>query len=284
MTEKKKILVGHSPDSDDAFMFYALSQNKIISDKYEFSHELLDIETLNHKAFNSEFDLTAMSVHAYAYLSDKYLFCISGASMGENYGPVLIENGNWDYRDQNAPSKVAIPGELTSAYLALKLYFAETARSNVEFVIVPFDKITESVKSGETNAGLLIHEGQLTYTREGFRLIADLGVWWMRDTDLPLPLGANGIKRNLPQNVINDVAKLLNESIQYALEFREDALHYALNFGRGLEHYDADQFIGMYVNNRTLDLGEDGKHSVKLFLKRAFDSGIIPKLVEPEFV
>jgi 1,4-dihydroxy-6-naphthoate synthase len=284
MTEKMKINVGHSPDSDDAFMFYALSQDKIITDKYEFEHKLLDIETLNHKAFDSEFDLTALSVHAYAYLSDKYLFCTSGASMGENYGPVLIENGNWDYRDQNAPAKVAIPGELTSAFLALKLYFAESKRSNIEFVNVPFDKIMDSVKTGETNAGLIIHEGQLTYTREGFRLIADLGVWWMIDTGLPLPLGANGIKRNLPANVINDIAKLLNESIQYALEFREDALNYALKFGRGLEHYDADQFVGMYVNNRTLDLGEDGKQSVKLFLKRAYDNGIVPTLVEPEFV
>ncbi|MDR0391097.1 MAG: ABC transporter substrate-binding protein [Planctomycetaceae bacterium] len=279
-----KIRVGHSPDSDDAFMFYALAENKINTNEYEFSHELIDIETLNQRAFQSEFDLTAMSVHAYAYLADKYLFCKSGASMGENYGPVLIENGNWDYRDQNSPTRVAIPGELTSAFLALQLYFAETERKNVEFVNVPFDKIINSVKSGETNAGLIIHEGQLTYEREGFRLIVDLGVWWMRDTGLPLPLGANGIKRDLPPNVITDVAKLLNESIQYALDFREDALDYAIKFGRGLERYDADQFVGMYVNNRTLDLGNDGQQSVKEFLKRAYNNGITPNLVEPEFV
>ncbi|MDR1484144.1 MAG: ABC transporter substrate-binding protein [Planctomycetaceae bacterium] len=284
MTEKLKIRVGHSPDSDDAFMFYALAQNKITIDEYEFSHELLDIETLNHRAFQGEFDLTAMSVHAYAHLADKYLFCKSGASMGENYGPVLIENGNWDYRDQKSPVRVAIPGELTSAFLALQLYFAETERENTEFVNVPFDKIIDSVKSGETNAGLLIHEGQLTYSRDGLRLIVDLGIWWMRDTGLPLPLGANGIRRNLPENVIADIAKFLNESIQYALDFREDALDYALKFARGLERFDADQFVGMYVNNRTLDIGEDGQLSVKEFLKRAYNNGIIPKLIEPEFV
>jgi 1,4-dihydroxy-6-naphthoate synthase len=265
-------------------MFYAIAENKIPTGQYEFSHALIDIETLNHRAFDSEFDLTAMSVHAYAYLADKYLFCKSGASMGENYGPVLIENGNWNYRDQNSPAKIAIPGKLTSAFLALQLYFAETGRKNVEFVNVPFDKIIDSIKSGETNAGLLIHEGQLTYEREGLRLIVDLGVWWMRDTGLPLPLGANGIKRTLAANVITDIAKLLNESIQYALDFREDALDYAIKFGRGLERFDADQFVGMYVNNRTLDLGEDGKQSVKEFLKRAYNNGIIQNLIEPEFV
>ncbi|MDR2344973.1 MAG: ABC transporter substrate-binding protein [Planctomycetaceae bacterium] len=284
MTEKLQIRIGHSPDSDDAFMFYALATDKIVSDKYEFSHELLDIDTLNYRAFNSEFDLTAMSVHAYAYLADKYLFCKSGASMGENYGPVLIENGNWDYRHQDTPARVAIPGELTSAFLALKLYFAETKRTNIEFINVPFDKVVDSIKSGETEAGLLIHEGQLTYTREGLRLIVDLGVWWMQETELPLPLGANGIKKDLPSNVINDVTKLLNESIQYALDFREDALNYALKFGRGLEYYDVDQFVGMYVNNRTLDLGGDGQKSIREFLKRAYNNGIIPNLIEPEFV
>ncbi|MDR2171734.1 MAG: ABC transporter substrate-binding protein [Planctomycetaceae bacterium] len=284
MTEKIKIRIGHSPDSDDAFMFYALAEKKIVTDKYEFTHELLDIETLNHRAFNGDFELTAMSVHAYAYLSDKYLFCQSGASMGENYGPVLIENGNWDYRNLTAPARVAIPGELTSAFLALKLYFAEIGRENIEYVVVPFDKIIESVKSGETDAGLLIHEGQLTYIRDGFRLIVDLGVWWMLGVGLPLPLGANGIRRDLPPDVIVDVTKLLNESIQYALNFREDALDHALKFGRGLERYDVDQFVGMYVNNLTLDLGENGKQSVREFLKRAYDTGAVPKLVEPEFV
>jgi 1,4-dihydroxy-6-naphthoate synthase len=284
MTEKMKIRVGHSPDSDDAFMFYALEKNKITVDDYEFSHELQDIDTLNHLALDGEFELTAMSVHAYAYLADKYLFCKSGTSMGENYGPVLIENGNWNYRDQNSPVSVAIPGELTSAFLALQLYFAETERKNVEFVNVPFDQIIDSIKSGETDAGLLIHEGQLTYSREGLRLIVDLGIWWLRDTGLPLPLGANGIRRDLPKNVIKDIVKLLNESIQYALVFREDALDYALQFGRGLERYDADQFVGMYVNNRTLDLGEDGQRSVREFLKRAYNNGIVPNLIEPEFV
>jgi 1,4-dihydroxy-6-naphthoate synthase len=225
-----------------------------------------------------------MSVHAYAYLSDIYLFCKSGSSMGENYGPVLVENGNWDYRDPNSPMRVAIPGELTSAFLALQLYFAQTNRKNVEFVNIPFDKIVESVKSGETNAGLLIHEGQLTYSREGLRLIVDLGIWWMRDTGLPLPLGANGIRRDLPPKVIEDVTKLLNESIQYALEFREQALDYAMDFGRGLERYDADQFVGMYVNNRTLDLGRDGQRSVCEFLKRAHENAIVPTLVKPVFM
>jgi 1,4-dihydroxy-6-naphthoate synthase len=284
MTGKMRIRIGHSPDSDDAFMFYALAENKVDTGEYEFTHELLDIETLNQRAFEGEFELTAMSVHAYAYLADKYLFCNAGASMGENYGPVLVEKGNWDYQDQNSPMRVAIPGELTSAFLALKLYFAATDRNNVEFVNVPFDKIIDSVKAGETDAGLIIHEGQLTYSREGLRLIVDLGVWWMRDTGLPLPLGANGIRRDLPPEVVKDISILLSESIQYALEFRENSLEYAGKFGRGLESYDVDQFVGMYVNKRTLDLGEDGQRAVLEFLKRAHDNGIVPKLVEPEFI
>jgi 1,4-dihydroxy-6-naphthoate synthase len=280
-----KIKVGHSPDSDDAFMFYAIATGKIDTGEYEFSHELLDIESLNQRAFKSEFDLTALSVHAYAHLSDLYVLCNSGASMGESYGPILVENGNWDYGDVNVLSRVAIPGELTSAFLALKLYFMETGRNNIEYVNVPFDQIIDSVKSGKTDAGLLIHEGQLTYSRDGLRSVVDLGVWWMRATQgLPLPLGVNGIKRSLPPETIKDIGQILKESIEYALDFREDALDYALQFGRGLEKYDADKFIGMYVNNRTLDLGEDGRRSMREFLKRAHKSGIIPNEIVPEFV
>ena len=278
------IRVGHSPDSDDAFMFYALANDKLDTGHYRFIHELVDIETLNRRAFHGELELTAVSVHAYSYLNDVYALCNCGASMGDKYGPILIENGAWNYGDKNAPMRIAIPGELTTAYLVLKLYLAKEKRSNVELIKVPFDRITEAVQAKQYDAGLVIHEGQLTFKREGMRLIADLGVWWHEQTNLPLPLGANAIRRDLPGQTISDVVRLLHRSIKYALDNREEALDYALQFGRGLQRSDADRFVGMYVNNWTLDFGDVGRRAVRELLQQAYDHGIVPKRVVPEFI
>ena len=279
---KQIIRVGHSPDSDDAFMFYALAKGKIDTGQYEFVHELVDIETLNRRAFHGELELTAVSVHAYAYLNDVYALCNCGASMGDKYGPILVESGAAQTAD--APMRIAIPGELTTAFLTLKLYLAQEKRTNVEFINVPFDQILEDVKANKYDAGLIIHEGQLTFEREGLKLIADLGVWWMERTGLPLPLGANAIRRDLPGQTIPDVVRFLHGSIKYALDNREAALDYALEFGRGLKRDDADKFVGMYVNHWTLDFGDVGRRAVQELLKQAYEHEIVPKRVVPEFV
>jgi 1,4-dihydroxy-6-naphthoate synthase len=276
------IRVGHSPDSDDAFMFYALAQGKLDTGQYEFIHELADIETLNRRAFHGELELTAVSVHAYAYLNDVYALCNCGASMGDKYGPILVENDAAQTAD--APMRIAIPGELTTAFLVLKLYLAQEKRSNVEFIKVPFDEIIEAVKAEQYDAGLIIHEGQLTFEQEGLKLIADMGVWWTEQTNLPLPLGANAIRRDLPGQTITDVVRLLHASIKYALDHREEALDYALEYGRGLRRSDADKFVGMYVNHWTLDFGETGRRAVRELLQQAYDHGIVPKRVVPEFI
>ena len=279
---KQIIRVGHSPDSDDAFMFYALAKGKIDTGQYEFVHELVDIETLNRRAFHGELELTAVSVHAYAYLNDVYALCNCGASMGDQYGPVLVENGAAQTTD--APMRIAVPGELTTAFLTLKLYIAQEQRTNVEFVNVPFDQILEAVKAKEYDAGLIIHEGQLTFEREGLKLVADLGVWWKTRENLPLPLGANAIRRDLPGQTISDVVRLLHGSIKFALDHRDEALDYALEFGRGLKRDDADKFVGMYVNHWTLDFGDEGRRAVRELLQQAYDHGIVPKRVVPEFI
>ena len=281
---KQIIRVGHSPDSDDAFMFYALAKGKLDTGQYEFIHELVDIETLNRRAFHGELELTAVSVHAYAYLNDVYALCNCGASMGDKYGPILVESGAWNYDDKNAPMRIAIPGELTTAFLALKLYLAKEKRTNIEFVKVPFDQILEAVKAKQYNAGLIIHEGQLTFERERLKLIIDLGTWWKDEADLPLPLGANAIRRDLPGQTSSDVVRLLYGSIKYALDHRDEALDYALQFGRGLQRSDADQFVGMYVNHWTLDFGDAGRRAVRELLQQAYDHGIVPKRVVPEFI
>ena len=281
---KQIIHVGHSPDSDDAFMFYALAKGKLDIGQYEFVHELVDIETLNRRAFHGEIELTAVSVHAYAYLNDVYALCNCGASMGDKYGPILVENGTWNYNDKNAPLRIAIPGELTTAFLTLKLYLAQEKRTNVEFVQVPFDQILEAVQANQYDAGLIIHEGQLTFDREGLKLIVDLGVWWKEKTGLPLPLGANAIRRDLSGQTISDVVRLLHSSIKYALDHRESALDYALQFGRGLRRDDADKFVGMYVNDWTLDFGDVGRRAVRELLQQAYDFGIVPKRIVPEFI
>lgn len=294
MSELKRLIrIGHSPDSDDAFMFYALANNKLDVGPYEFTHELVDIETLNRRAFYGELELTAVSVHAYAHLNDVYSLCNCGASMGDKYGPTLIETGKWTEKiatgNNSEPASIAIPGELTTAFLTLKLWLEETGRANVDFVNVPFDRVTEAVQAGhygdkKVDAGLIIHEGQLTYQSLGLVLIVDLGVWWMETTGLPLPLGANAIRKDLPWEVKSDVVRLLKASIKYGLDHREEALDYALKFGRGLDRNDADKFVGMYVNDWTLDFGDIGRKAVTELLSRAYKAGAVPKKVVPDFV
>ena len=283
-SSKQLIRVGHSPDPDDAFMFYALAKDLIDTGPYRFEHELVDIETLNRRAFAGELELTALSLHAYAYLADKYVLCPCGASMGDKYGPMVVAR-----RAVSIPElrdlTIAIPGTLTTAYLALRLCLG----NDFQHVVVPFDQILDVTAAGEfggrkVDAGLVIHEGQLTYGDQQLTLIVDLGRWWFDDTGLPLPLGANGVRRDLGPQAMRDVNRLLHESIRYGLEHRAAALDYALGFGRGLDHGMADTFVGMYVNDWTLDFGPRGREAVTRLLARGHEAGVIPKLVSPEFV
>lgn len=278
------IRVGHSPDADDAFMFYALAKNRIDTGRYRFQHELVDIETLNRRALAAELELTAVSVHAYAYLTDRYLLCTCGASMGEGYGPIVVARENLP-TESLRQAAIAVPGKLTTAYLALRLCLG------VEFpcVVVPFDQILAAVQAGQyqghpIDAGLVIHEGQLTYADCGLKLILDTGQWWFEKTGLPLPLGANAIRKDLGNQTIRDVHRLLRQSIQYGLEHREEALAYALGFGRGLAHCKADQFVEMYVNQGTLDFGPCGRRAVARLLAFGHEAGVLSNLVVPEFV
>ncbi len=285
MTATKQLIrVGHSPDPDDAFMFYALAKDKIDTGEYRFEHELVDIETLNRRAFEGELELTAISLHAYAYLSDKYAICSSGASMGDKYGPMVVAPKELT-RQQLREATIAIPGELTTANLALRMCLG----CEFKHVLVPFDQIIEAVVAGEwegqtLDAGLIIHEGQLTYADSNLRLILDMGQWWFDETGLPLPLGANGIRKDLGAETIAEVHRLLKQSIQYGLEHRDDALDYAQEFGRGLDRAKADKFVGMYVNDWTLDFGPRGRQAVTELLARGHKAGVIPNLVIPEFV
>ena len=276
-----KITIAHSPDSDDAFMHYALARHKIDAGDYEFEHILQDIETLNRAAQNSTYDVTALSIHAYAYLHEKYSLLSHGASMGEEYGPMIVARKEYSLDDIKSQT-VAIPGTQTSAYLGLKLFAPE-----IETIEMPFDEILPAVVDGKVEAGLLIHEGQLTYSSAGTHLVLDLGKWWSEQTGgLPLPLGGNAIRRDLPEDVKHDVSHLLKESIRYALEHREEALDYALEFARGLEDERdlTNRFVGMYVNQRTLDYGDDGRRAVQLFLDKGHEAGVIPHKVDVEFV
>jgi 1,4-dihydroxy-6-naphthoate synthase len=274
-----EIKVGHSPDPDDAFMFYALAKDKIDTGNYRFTHELQDIESLNRRAFSGELELTAVSLHGYAYLSDKYALCSCGASMGDNYGPMVVAREAWSVDDLRGKT-IAVPGTYTSAFLALKLVLGD----DFEHEIHPFDEILNVVEQGKTDAGLIIHEGQLTYANQGLKLIVDLGEWWHEETGLPLPLGANAIRRDLGEQAMEEVTALLKQSIQFGLDHREEALAYALQFGRDLDNKKADKFVGMYVNDWTLDFGEAGRESVKLFLDRGYDAGIIPHQVKLDFI
>jgi 1,4-dihydroxy-6-naphthoate synthase len=282
--EKRLIRVGHSPDPDDAFMFYALAKDKIDCGRFRFEHELVDIETLNRRAFAGELELTALSLHAYAHLADKYVLCTCGASMGDNYGPMVVSRQPQTV-EALCGQTIAVPGTLTTAFLTLRMCLG----SDFRHVIVPFDQILDAVVAGQhaghpIDAGLIIHEGQLTYGDQHLHLIVDLGEWWMKETGLPLPLGANGIRKDLGSEVIREVNRLLGESIRYGLAHRQPALDYAQQFGRGLDTRKADTFVGMYVNDWTLDFGERGREAVRQLLARGHASGIIPKLVEPEFV
>jgi 1,4-dihydroxy-6-naphthoate synthase len=282
---KQLIRVGHSPDPDDAFMFYALAKDLLPTGDYQFTHELVDIETLNQRAFSGELELTAVSIHAYAYLQDQYLLCNCGASMGDGYGPMVVAKEKFTVEELKG-KRIAIPGKLTSATLALRLFLGQ----DFEHVLVPFDQIIPAVVAGEyegqpIDAGLIIHEGQLTYGDQNLQLIVDLGVWWGAETGgLPLPLGANAIRKNLGHETIVEVEKLLGQSINYGLDHRQPALDYALQYGRDLDNAKADKFVGMYVNDWTRDFGDKGRESVRLFLERGYQAGVLPKLVTPEFV
>jgi 1,4-dihydroxy-6-naphthoate synthase len=272
-----RIRIAHSPDSDDAFMFYGLASGRIPSNGFELEHVLSDIETLNRAAFTGTYEITAVSFHAYAHLTDRYILLPHGASMGDRYGPVVVAR-----KDGPASLKgirVAIPGELTTAFLTLRLF-----DPSVEYVVVPFDQIQEKVHAGEVAAGLLIHEGQLTYADEGLRKIVDLGEWWAdRTGGLPLPLGGNVIRRDLGAAAISTLSRLLRDSIAYGLEHREEAVDYAMQFGRGLDRKRTDRFVGMYVNGLTLDYGERGREAVRRLLEDSQAAGLLPKPVEVEF-
>ena len=281
---RQLIRVGHSPDPDDAFMFYALAKDKLDTGRYRFEHELVDIETLNRRAFSGELELTAVSLHAYAYLSDVYMLCPCGASMGDRYGPMVVSRAECSI-DELAHKTIAVPGRLTTAFLALRMCL------EVDFshVVVPFDQILDVVAAGEyegqpVDAGLVIHEGQLTYAQQDLRLVIDTGQWWFDQTGLPLPLGANAIRKDLGMETIRQVNRLLKESIQYGLDHRDEALDYALSYGRGLDRAKTDQFVGMYVNDWTLDFGPRGREAVTQLLARGHAAGVIPKLIVPEFV
>lgn len=278
------IRVGHSPDPDDAFMFHALAKGKIDTGKYRFEHELVDIETLNRRAFLGELELTAVSLHAYAHLADLYMLCTCGASMGDRYGPMVVARSECSLEDLSQRT-IAVPGTLTTAYLVLRMCLG----IEFSYVVVPFDKILEAVADGRyqeasIDAGLVIHEGQLTYADHGLHLVLDTGQWWFDRTGLPLPLGANAIRKDLGHETIRDVNRLLRQSIQYGLDHRDEALDYALGFGRGLDRAKADEFVGMYVNRWTLDFGDEGRRAVTELLAQGHAAGIIPDRIVPEFV
>ena len=272
-----KIRIAHSPDSDDAFMFYGLASGRVPANGFELEHVLADIESLNRAAFDGTYEITAVSFHAYAHLTDRYILLPHGASMGDRYGPVVVARK--DGPSSLSGTRVAVPGELTTAFLALRLFDPD-----VRHVVVPFDQIQEKVHSGEVAAGLLIHEGQLTYADEGLRKIVDLGEWWAeRTAGLPLPLGGNVIRRDLGANAISTLSRLLHDSIAYGLEHRDEAVRYAMQFGRGLDRARTDQFVGMYVNGLTLEYGDRGREAVRRLLGDAQAAGLLPKPVTIEF-
>ncbi len=275
---KRDIHVAHSPDSDDAFMFYALATRKIDTGELNYIHLLSDIETLNRKALEGQFEVSAVSFHAYAHMADKYALLSCGASIGRNYGPVVV-SGKPMRAESLVNRTVAIPGTLTTAFLVLRLF-----EPNVQFTVVAFDKILDQVQRGKFSAGLLIHEGQLTYREMGLHKVLDLGEWWLEHTGLPLPLGGNVIKRDLGKTLMNRVALDIRKSIQYGLDHREEALAYALHFARGMDPQRVDRFIGMYVNELTLDYGAEGQEAVRRLLDEAYSKNLIPKPVVLEFV
>jgi 1,4-dihydroxy-6-naphthoate synthase len=277
MTEQR-ITVAHSPDSDDAFMFYGLASGNVDTGGIVVDQVLADIETLNRAAFDGRYEVTAVSFHAYAHLADRYALLPHGASMGDKYGPIVVSTKDSATAGVKG-TRIAIPGTLTTAYLALRIY-----EPDFQYLVVPFDQIQQAVLDGKAEAGLLIHEGQLTYQDEGLRKIVDLGEWWSERTGgLPLPLGGNIIRRDLGAGMIAKVSKLLHDSIAYALSHRTEAVEYALQFGRGLDRAKTDRFVGMYVNDLTLAYGERGRRGLERLLNDAFERGLIPQRVPVEF-
>ena len=272
------IRVAHSPDSDDAFMFYALAEHKVDTEGLTYIHELQDIESLNQRALLGELEVTAVSIHAYAFLTDRYALLTSGASMGDRYGPRLVARTAATKADVKG-KRIAIPGPKTSAYLALRLY-----EPDFEAVFIPFDQIEDAVVDGNVDMGLLIHEGQLTFGERGLHLVADMGEWWFGETGLPLPLGGNVVRKDLGEALLKKISRHLRASIAYALDHRELALDHAMRYARGLDRSMADTFVGMYVNDWTLDYGERGREAIRQFLARGVAAGIIPHEVTVEFV
>ena len=280
----KVFTLGHSPDPDDAFMFYAIAKNKIDLRGYRFDHSLEDIQTLNERARRGELHISAISIHAYAYVADKYALLPCGASIGDGYGPIVvrkIRNSGQDVdpREWLRRCTIAVPGELTSAFLALQLFLGK-----FDYLVVPFDKIFDAAKSGRADAGLIIHEGQLTYAQSGFEKIVDLGEWWKRETGLPLPLGGNVVRNDIPPAVRHDLSEIIRESIDYGLAHRDEAVRHSLAYARDMDAKLTGQFIGMYVNEFTRDYGETGRAAIRKFLTAARDKGYIDVPVEVEFV
>jgi 1,4-dihydroxy-6-naphthoate synthase len=274
----REISVAHSPDSDDAFMFYGLATNKVRMPGLRFTHTLCDIEKLNRAAMQGVYDVSAISFHAYPYVQDKYALMPSGGSVGDGYGPMIVSPRPFT-ADEVKTKRIAVPGTMTTAYLALKLF-----APGVETEVVPFDQIIPEVLAGKYEAGLIIHEGQLTYSKSGLQRVVDLGKWWQQMTGLPLPLGGNAIRRSLGRELMLTVNQALRDSIQYALDHREEALSYAMQFARDLDTQAADKFVGMYVNERTLDYGPDGREAVRRLLDMGHAAGIIPHKARVEFV
>jgi 5,8-dihydroxy-2-naphthoate synthase len=274
----REITVAHSPDSDDAFMFYGMATNKVRVPGVKFTHTLCDIETLNRKAMDGFYDITAISFHAYPYIQEKYALMTSGGSVGEGYGPMIVASRSISL-DEIGRCTIAVPGTMTTAYLALKLFAPDVATG-----VVPFDEIIPQVLQGKYEAGLIIHEGQLTFHKSGLHRILDMGKWWREKTGLPLPLGGNAIRRDLGPKLMSSCCTTLRDSIQYALDNREEALQYAMQFARDLDPQMADKFVGMYVNERTLDYGEDGRQAIVTLLEMGHAAGIIPNKPNVEFV
>ncbi len=283
-TAPQVIRVGHSPDPDDAFMFHALANGKIPTGDLHFVHELQDIETLNRRAMRGELEVSAVSIHAYSFLLDHYALLPTGCSMGDKYGPMVIARDQLTLQDLPR-IKVAIPGTLTTAFLTLQLLYESLgARERLVYDVVPFDEIIAAVTSGKYDAGLIIHEGQLTFQNQGLHLVVDLGVWWQEKTGLPLPLGGNVVRKDLGRATMHEVSRLIKESIKYALAHRPEALDHALHYARDMDVSLADKFVGMYVNHWTLDYGERGRAAIRRLLDEGHKAGIIPHPTQVEFV
>ena len=277
------LTLGHSPDPDDAFMFYGLARELIPAHGFRFQHILQDIQTLNERATRGELDISAISIHAYAYVSDQYALLPTGASMGDGYGPMLVAKEKFS-PSEVARKKIAVPGTMTSAFLALQLWLGRPAKE-LDYMVVPFDQIFTTVRSGKADVGLIIHEGQLTYQKEGLQVCEDLGIWWGRENEgLPLPLGGNVIHKRFPPATRKAVSDVLTASIQYSLDHRPEAVQHALQYARDMGRDLADKFVGMYVNHWTLDYGEKGRESIRRFLRRGFERGLVPQQPELEFV